>query len=163
MVKPKGTADHPEDPAEDPIDNEGIEDPEVDQASDEYDGNGEDENFDELDDTFIPVGDERLESLETQFNQLVERVDKQQDDQKHILVGAVVATAIAVLLVIAAISAEIIISNDKYNEALNEAQGQRLEDYKGIRDEFENLKDKQGQDARQIKQYMERIDQRISD
>lgn len=100
---------------------------------------------------FIPVGDDRLEAAEKRIDSLEGELEKHKGEQKTVIIGAVVATAVAIILVLGTITVEVIIFNTKYNDGLTELQKQNAQDSKDAQDSANRFRDTITQDIVNLK------------
>lgn len=81
-----------------------------------------------------PLSDARVDDLQIEVRELKKLTEKYHSEQKNIIVGTVIATGVAVLLIVVSVVVEVIIFNSSYKDSLDEVQKQHFDDYKALQD-----------------------------
>jgi hypothetical protein len=92
-------------------------------------------------DQIVPLSDARAADINEEVKKLRKDVDDHHGEQKQIIIGVVVATAIALLLVAVGVAVQLFVFNSMFKDSLDKVQESHFQDYKKLQDELNQTKD----------------------
>jgi len=89
----------------------------------------------------VPISDARTFDLQEEVTKLRADVDSHHGEQKQIIVGAVIATAVALLLVTVGVVVQLFIFNSMFKDSLDKVKEAHFQDYKELQKSVSDAKD----------------------